>query len=78
MAGLRHRRTQPYHPQTNGKAERWIKTLLQECLYLEAFNSSQERAEGLRGFLRWYNRDRPHRALNGLTPSARLAQLQAA
>jgi len=65
-------------PQTNGKAERWIKTLLQECLYLEAFSSDQERAKALTRILRWYNRDRPHRALNGLTPSARLAQLQAA
>ena len=78
MAGLRHRWTQPYHPQTNGKAERWIKTLLQECLYLEAFSSCEERAAGLDRFLRWYNRHRPHRALKGLTPSARLAQLQAA
>ncbi len=78
IAGLRHRRTQPYHPQTNGKAERWIKTLLQECLYLEAFHSDQERAEALARFLRWYNRQRPHRALKGLTPSARLVQLQAA
>ena len=46
MAGLRHRRAQPYHPQTNGKAERWIKTLLQECLYLKALSSSAERAAG--------------------------------
>lgn len=43
IAGLRHRRTRPYHPQTNGKAERWIQTALRECLYLEVFNSSEQR-----------------------------------
>jgi transposase InsO family protein len=78
MARLRHRLTQPYRPQTNGKAERWIKTLLQECLYLEVFHSSEERAAALASFLRWYNEHRPHRALKGLSPNARLIQLQAA
>lgn len=78
MAGLRHRRTQPYHPQTNGKAERWIQTALRECLYLEVFNDSEQRRHALRRFVQWYNAHRPHRALKGLSPSARLAQLQAA
>jgi transposase InsO family protein len=41
IAGLRHRRTRPYHPQTDGKAERWIQTALRECLYLEVFNSGE-------------------------------------
>jgi transposase InsO family protein len=77
-AGLRHRRTRPYHPQTNGKAERWIQTALRECLYLEVFNSGDERLVGLDQFVRWYNLHRPHRAHKGLPPSARLAQLQAA
>jgi len=78
MAGLRHLRTRPYHPQTNGKAERWIQTALRECLYLEVFNESDERRAGLQRFLRWYNTHRPHRALKGLPPQARLTQLQAA
>lgn len=78
MTGLRHRRTQPYHPQTNGKAERWIQTALRECLYLEVFNDSEQRSDGLMRFVRWYNSHRPHRALKGLSPSARLSQLQAA
>jgi transposase InsO family protein len=78
IAGLSHRRTRPYHPQTNGKAERWIQTALRECLYLEVFNSSEQRLHGLDQFVRWYNLHRPHRAHKGLPPSARLAQLQAA
>jgi transposase InsO family protein len=78
MTGLRHRHTQPYHPQTNGKAERWIQTALRECLYLEVFHDSVQRREGLQGFVGWYNAQRPHRALKGLSPSARLTQLQAA
>ena len=78
MAGLRHRRTRPYHPQTNGKAERWIQTALRECLDLEVFNESAQRHEGLRRFVQWYNSHRPHRALKGLSPSARLDQLRAA
>lgn len=78
MTGLRHRRTRPYHPQTNGKAERWIQTALRECLYLEVFHESDQRREGLHRFVQWYNAHRPHRALKGLSPSARLTQLQAA
>lgn len=77
-AGLRHRFTRPYHPQTNGKAERWIQTALRECLYLEVFHSGDQRRDGLDRFVRWYNTHRPHRALRGATPSARLRQLTAA
>lgn len=77
-AHLRHRRTRPYHPQTNGKAERWIQTALRECLYLEVFHGSDQRCDALLRFVGWYNAHRPHRALNGLSPSARLTQLQAA
>lgn len=76
--GLRHRFTRPYRPQTNGKAERWIRTVLSECLYLEVFASSDERQRRLAIWLRWYNSTRPHRALEGLPPARRLAELRAA
>lgn len=77
-AGVRHRFTRPYRPQTNGKAERWIRTVLSECLYLEVFASSEARRVGLDRWLRWYNSQRPHRALDGLPPARRLAELRAA
>jgi len=77
-AGVRHRFTRPYHPQTNGKAERWIRSVLSECLYLEVFSSSEQRRQRLDRWLGWYNSQRPHRALNGLPPARRLAELRAA
>ena len=77
-AHVRHRFTRPYRPQTNGKVERWIQTALRECLYRWAFDSSDDRRERLQGWVRWYNRHRPHRSLQGLPPTRRLAQLRAA
>jgi transposase InsO family protein len=77
-AHVRHRFTRPYRPQTNGKVERWIQTALRECLYRWAFDSSDERREQLQAWVRWYNRHRPHRSLQGLPPTRRLAQLRAA
>ena len=52
-AGVRHLFTRPYRPQTNGKAERWIRSALGECLYLRPFGSSDERRDGLAHWLRW-------------------------
>lgn len=76
--GLRHSRTRPYRPQTNGKAERWIRTVLSECLYLEVFASPDERRLALERFLGYYNGQRPHLGIGGRTPAARLRELQAA
>ena len=66
----RHSRTRPYRPQTNGKAERFIGTLLREWAYARPYRSNSERNEALPGFVDFYNRLRPHRALGGLSPSA--------
>lgn len=78
LLGLRHSRTRPYRPQTNGKAERWIRTVLSECLYVEVFHSPDERRLALARFLGYYNGRRPHLGIGGRTPAARLKELQAA
>lgn len=75
--GIRLIRTRPYRPQTNGKVERWIGSALRECLYLEVFASAEQRRRGLMGWIEHYNRERPHLALNGNPPLARLQQLMA-
>jgi transposase InsO family protein len=75
---IRHRRTRPYHPQTNGKVERWIRTALAECLYLEVFRSSDQRELALDRFVRYYNGERPHLGIGGRTPWRKLKELQAA
>jgi transposase InsO family protein len=86
-AGLKHKRTRPYRPQTidsravdpvpqgtarqasrRGKAERFIQTSLREWAYLQAFESSAERAYAMRPWLHAYNRHRPHSALGGTAP----------
>jgi transposase InsO family protein len=72
-ARLRHRRTRPYRPQTNGKAERFIRTLLHEWAYAQAFRSSAFRMAALPRYLRFYNTERRHSALNFSTPAQRLA-----
>jgi len=78
-AGLHHIRTRPYRPQTNGKVERWIRTVLSECLYLEVFASGEQRRRALERFIAFYNDRRPHLAFKGgPPPRRRLAQLMAA
>lgn len=70
--GIRHLRTRPRRPQTNGKAERFIRTLLGGWAYGAIYRSSQERTAALDGWLWRYNHQRPHRALGRRTPIARL------
>jgi transposase InsO family protein len=75
MLGLKHLRTRPYRPQTNGKAERFIRTMLAEWAYGAIYGSSSERTAALDGFLWRYNFKRNHGALGRKPPAARLAEL---
>lgn len=73
--GLRHTHTKPRHPWTNGRAERFIGTVQRECLYAGAyFTSEDERALALWHWLAYYNSERPHIALGGLSPQTWLRQ----
>jgi transposase InsO family protein len=65
---IRHKRTRPFHPQTNGKAERLIQTLLNEWAYARPYRSNGDRRQALPRFVDFYNHRRPHTALGGLVP----------
>jgi len=71
--GLRHIRTRPYTPKTNGKAERFIQTALREWAYAQAYPSSDRRANELPIWLHRYNWHRPHGSLKSKPPISRLA-----
>ena len=73
--GLRHLRTRPYRPRTNGKAERFIQTLQNDWAYGRVYASSAERASHLQAWLDHYNYQRPHGSLGHRPPAARLAEL---
>ena len=73
--GVKHLRTRPRRPQTNGKAERFIRTLLGGWAYGAIYRSSAERAAALEGWLWRYNFKRPHGSLGRKTPAARLREL---
>lgn len=72
--GLRHIRTRPHTPKTNGKAERFIKTALAEWAYARAFRTSDQRAAHLPDWLHDYNWHRPHGGINSIPPIQRLGQ----
>jgi transposase InsO family protein len=74
-AGLKHLRTQPYRPRTNGKAERFIQTLLREWAYGQIFATSAERSAALAPWLIHYNFTRPHGALSHKPPGSRLTNV---
>lgn len=71
--GIAPRFTRPYTPRTNGKAERFIQMLLRRWAYAWPYPSSAHRTRALRGWLRWYNRRRPHGSLGGLPPISRVS-----
>ena len=75
QAGLRHVRTRPYTPRTNGKAERFIQTSLREWAYGPVYASSDERARAVGPWTDSYNLHRPHSGISGLTPWQRVNNL---
>ena len=72
--GIATKRTRPYRPQTNGKAERLIQTLLRKWAYAVPYANSAQRRAALAPWLRFYNEAKPHASLNRQTPISRLAQ----
>ncbi len=74
--GIRHIRTRPYTPRTNGKAERFIGTLSREWAYARSYRSSAHRTAALTDWIHKYNYRRPHRGLGRYTPQQRLEALR--
>ena len=72
---IRHIRTRPFRPRTNGKAERFIRTMLGGWAYGAIYRDSRERTAALSGWLEFYNWRRPHGSLSHRPPGARLAEL---
>jgi transposase InsO family protein len=70
--GIRHIRTRPYTPRTNGKAEAFVRILQREWAYGFAYPTSIHRAKALPGWLRWYNNHRPHGGIGGHPPTTRV------
>ncbi len=74
--GIARRYTRPRRPQTNGKAEALVKTLLREWAYRFTYPTSRHRARALPSYLRWYNQHRPHGSLGGRPPISRVSQVR--
>jgi transposase InsO family protein len=73
--GVRHRRTRPYRPQTNGKVERFNRTLLEEWAYRRLYRSNAARDRALQPWVHRYNHHRAHTALGGRPPISRVNNL---
>lgn len=72
---IKHKRTRPYTPQTNGKVERFNRTMLEEWAYAQPYSSETERVEAFPGWLHSYNHHRGHTALKGKPPASRVTNL---
>jgi transposase InsO family protein len=75
LAGIEHRRTRPYRPQTNGKVERFHRTLADEWAYARLYTSDTERCAEFPKWLHTYNHHRGHTALGGQPPASRVPNL---
>jgi len=75
LGDIKHRRTRPYRPQTNGKVERFHRTLADEWAYARLYTSDTERCAEFPTWLHYYNHHRGHTALGGQTPASRVPNL---
>ncbi|MCP2254244.1 Integrase core domain-containing protein, partial [Prauserella aidingensis] len=73
--GIARRFTRPWRPQTNGKVERYHRTLLDEWAYQQPYHSENERQRAFGDWLDWYNFHRPHTAIHGAPPADRVTNL---
>ena len=75
LGAIEHRRTRPYRPQTNGKVERFHRTLADEWAYARLYRSDAERCDEFPRWLHTYNHHRGHTALGGQPPATRVPNL---